>query len=194
LWRRKAFFHSLVNDGPPHFLDGGMKRSCLGGSVAAGSTQAGCFLKGASPSTPLRVPLVASLYHWGYAQGRGRGGAFKEAARLVDPAADTSAKAGALHAAVEKVRRTIVDKGVEKGLSAATKEKSPVPEVVRFQRHRPPGASASSGMLLTRARTKDVRAAAAKALRHWIDRGQKEDAGFYEALVAHKVKPDRQPS
>jgi len=44
-------------------------------------------------------------------------------------------------------------------------------------------------MLLTKSKNKDVRAAAAKALRHWIDRGQKEDAGFYEALVAHKVKP-----
>lgn len=129
------------------------------------------------------------FYHWTTLKEVEGPLPFKKAPDWIDPSTDASANAAAAHAAVEALRKAIVAKGVEQGLSMGlASEKSMVPEIALYSEIAM-AKTVPVWRALEDGKTKEIRAAAANALRYWIDRGSKQDIGLYDALVVNKVKP-----
>lgn len=129
------------------------------------------------------------LYHWTTLKEVDGPLRFTKAPEWIDPAADSSNKAAAAHMAVEELRKTLVAKGMEQGLSAAlASDKAALAEIAVYSAIAL-GKPQTVWSVLEGDKKKEVREAAANALRYWIDRGQKQEAGLFDALVTHKVKP-----
>lgn len=133
-------------------------------------------------------PMEGPSYcRWDTAKGAEGPLALPKLPEWADPAADTSAKAGGLHTAVEKLRRTIADKGLEKGLAYAMAQPGTVAEVAILSAVALEKVG-SVWTVLNEGKSTAARAAAANALRHFIDRGSKQALSLHEQLMAQKVK------
>jgi hypothetical protein len=115
--------------------------------------------------------------------------ALKKVPEWVTPPANPSEQEKMLHAAVEKLRRDIADKGVAAALAKArSSAETPLREVAAYSGPALDDVAAGIAALKDN-KAKAVRGAGIGALFHYIGRDSAADVGLYEALVADKIKP-----
>jgi hypothetical protein len=115
--------------------------------------------------------------------------ALKKVPEWVTPPANPSENVKNLHAAVEKLRRDIADKGATAALAKArSSAEKPLREVAAYSGPALDNLAAGIAALKDE-KAKGVRVAGIGALFHYIGRDSAADVGLYEALVADKIKP-----
>jgi hypothetical protein len=114
--------------------------------------------------------------------------ALKKVPDWVKPPEDQPAKVKALQAAVEKLRRTLADKGVATALAQAQASTDAVVRGVAAYSATALDNLAAGIAALKNDKAKEVRVAGIDALFHYIGRGSAEDVRLYEALVRDKIK------
>jgi hypothetical protein len=112
----------------------------------------------------------------------------KQAPDWVNPAEQQPLRIQRLQAAVEKLRHAVPDQGVLAAVAKAQQSKEIPLRVVAAYAGVALDMPAGGIAALNDAKAKEVRAAGAAALRHFIGRGNSQDMKLYETLVADKFK------
>lgn len=134
----------------------------------------------------VRAPAV---YHWSSARGVAGPLPLQQTPAWLNPGADQSPDANKLHAAVERLRRSLAEKNVDGLKEAVTGGDDPL---VRRVAVYSAGAVDDLPLVLDALadpKHPEARAAAVATLTHYIGRGTEYDVRVYEAMLKRKYSP-----